>query len=64
LQDGDAAELSRTFDFSGGQIENIARKCTVDSIVLGAEPNFETLVFHCQNEMLAKSRKRIGFNVN
>ncbi|MCL2727265.1 MAG: AAA family ATPase [Bacteroidales bacterium] len=63
LQDNDAAELSRTFDFSGGQIENIARKSTVDSIILGEEPNLNTLVFHCNNEQLAGNRKPIGFNV-
>jgi hypothetical protein len=62
LQDSDAAELSRCFDFSGGQIENIARKCTVDSIISGKEPNFDALVFHCKNELLVNHRKPIGFN--
>ena len=60
----EAAELSRCFDFSGGQIENIARKCTVDSIISGSEPNFDTLVFHCKNELLTNGRKAIGFCTN
>jgi hypothetical protein len=61
LEDGAAVELSRRFDFSGGQIENIARKSTVDSIISGEEPNFEALVFHCQNELLAGNRTPVGF---
>jgi hypothetical protein len=64
LLDRDAAELSNRFDFSGGQIENIARKCTVDSIISGEEPDFDTLVFHCQNELITNNRKPIGFNAN
>jgi hypothetical protein len=64
LQDSDVAELSQCFDFSGGQIENIARKCTVDSIISGEEPDLDTLVFHCKNEMLTKNRNPIGFNIN
>jgi hypothetical protein len=49
------------FDFSGGQIENIARKCTIDSIISGNEPDLDALVSHCQNEMLTNNRKSIGF---
>jgi SpoVK/Ycf46/Vps4 family AAA+-type ATPase len=64
LQDSDVAELSQRFDFSGGQIENIARKCTVDSIISGEEPDLNTLVFHCKHEMLTKNRNPIGFNIN
>jgi SpoVK/Ycf46/Vps4 family AAA+-type ATPase len=63
LQDSAAAELAGSFDFSGGQIENIARKCTVDSIISGKEPDFDTLVFYCKNELLVSSRKPIGFNI-
>jgi hypothetical protein len=55
------AELSLRFGFSGGQIENIARKCTIDSIISGNEPDFDALLFHCENEMLTNDRKMIGF---
>jgi SpoVK/Ycf46/Vps4 family AAA+-type ATPase len=64
LQDSEAAELSRRFDFSGGQIENISRKCTVDIIISGEETNLDRLIFHCQNELLANDRRPIGFHVN
>jgi ATP-dependent 26S proteasome regulatory subunit len=62
LQPDDAAVLSRCFDFSGGQIENVARKCTVDSIISGGEPDLEGLVAHCRNELLTNNRRAIGFN--
>jgi SpoVK/Ycf46/Vps4 family AAA+-type ATPase len=62
LSKQEAKELASRYDFSGGQIENIARKCTVDSIILGEDPTIETLMFHCQNEMLTKNRQPIGFN--
>jgi SpoVK/Ycf46/Vps4 family AAA+-type ATPase len=61
LTDADAAALATRYDFSGGQIENIARKCTVDSIICGSEPDLEKLEFHCKNELLTKNRQPIGF---
>lgn len=59
-----AATLAERYDFSGGQIENIARKRTVDMILQGAEPSFEQLDEYCRSEMLGqpeRSRRRIGF---
>ncbi|MDR3266122.1 MAG: ATP-binding protein [Tannerella sp.] len=55
--------LASRFDFSGGQIENIARKCVVDSIITGQAPAIETLLEHCNNELLTKSRRPVGFVV-
>ncbi|MDR2064404.1 MAG: ATP-binding protein, partial [Prevotellaceae bacterium] len=62
LSEKEAVTLSEKYNFSGGQIENIARKCTVDSIIGGQEPDFEKLKFHCQNELLGKNYKPIGFH--
>ncbi|KAA6301959.1 MAG: ATP-dependent zinc metalloprotease FtsH [Candidatus Ordinivivax streblomastigis] len=61
LSDADANLLASQYDFSGGQIENISRKRTVDSIISGTEPTIETLVSYCQNELIDKTRKRVGF---
>jgi hypothetical protein len=58
-----ASTLASRFDFSGGQIENIARKCVVDSIITGQSPEIETLLEHCNNELLTKSRRPVGFVV-
>jgi AAA+ superfamily predicted ATPase len=62
LSDQEAGELAVTYDFSGGQIENIVRKRTVDSILSGMEPSPETMHGYCRNESLYKNEKRkIGF---
>jgi SpoVK/Ycf46/Vps4 family AAA+-type ATPase len=56
-------KLSEEYDFSGGQIENIARKYTVDSILHRKKPSIDTIVNYCNNESLYKKeeRRRIGF---
>lgn len=64
LDEQTAATLAERYDFSGGQIENIARKRTVDMILRGEEPSFEQLDEYCRSEMLGQpeqSRRRIGF---
>ena len=43
--------ISLEFDFSGGQIENIARKFTINKILYGeSEDNINTLVDLCSSE--------------
>lgn len=63
LCDADAEFLSCTFDFSGGQIENIARKCMVDTILSGVSPGLEEIASICRSENLEKGggAGRIGF---
>lgn len=64
LDERTAAMLAARYDFSGGQIENIARKRTVDMILRGEEPSFEQLDEYCRSEMLGQpeqSRRKIGF---
>jgi len=63
ISDSEAEELARNYDFSGGQIENIARKRTVDAIINGIEPTLETLHIYCQSELQYKTTKRrhLGF---
>jgi SpoVK/Ycf46/Vps4 family AAA+-type ATPase len=63
LSDTGAAELAARFDFSGGQIENIARKRTVELIIHGADPSLDTLFRYCEDELLEKTVSRIGFAV-
>jgi hypothetical protein len=65
LSNSDAEELAAEYDFSGGQIENITRKRTVDCILSGTEPSLETMHEYCRNELLNKTEKRkIGFSAN
>lgn len=63
LSEDESRSLASKYDFSGGQIENIARHYTIDSILHGASDNvLETLSRHCDNERLdRKGRRTIGF---
>jgi hypothetical protein len=63
LSDVDATALSSRFDYSGGQIENIARKRTVEYVISGIEPSLEKITTFCQEEQLSKETSRIGFGV-
>jgi len=59
----DALVLAERYPFSGGQIENIARKQTVQSILTGKEPTLEELDAMCRDERLntESSSSHIGF---
>jgi hypothetical protein len=59
----DASRLAVKFDFSGGQIENIARKNAVSFILNGADPDPSVLEIFCEEELLEKDTPRIGFCV-
>lgn len=63
LNDTDACMLAERYDFSGGQIENIARKNVVDAILTGEELSFDAIIRHCDSEILGgnRTRNRIGF---
>ncbi len=59
----DALILAKKYDFSGGQIENIVRKQTVELIINGIPPSFEAIDSYCQSENIDKPKeyRRIGF---
>lgn len=58
-----AKALAEEFEFSGGQIENISRKATVDYILSGEQPDLNHLRELCKNETIGSGAKnaRIGF---
>ena len=55
--------LASNYDFSGGQIENIARKFDVDAILYGDDAiNEDKLIQYCAEESIIKGNKaKIGF---
>ena len=65
LSDTDIRALVTKYDFSGGQIENIARHYTIDGILNGeSSVSLATLMAHCDTERLEqKEGRRIGFSV-
>ena len=63
LSEDDAAILAEKYSFSGGNIENIARKSTVEYVLSGNEPTLSSLENYCREEILNKKavRNKIGF---
>jgi DNA polymerase III delta prime subunit len=63
LSESAAAELALAYSFSGGQIENIARKRTVDQIIQGRRPKLSQIHDYCKSEQInnKKERRPIGF---
>ena len=62
LSNEDASVLASKYDFSGGQIENIARKSVVGKIISGEDLSLSTLISHCDTEQIGNNvRRRIGF---
>ena len=64
LSDNFTHSLAKEFDLSGGQIENVARKRTVELILSGNEPSEDMIREYCMGEMLnakQEHRAKIGF---
>lgn len=63
LTDDETHTLSNCYDFSGGQIENIARRNAIGTILHGDEANtLDNLIAYCNDEKLeTKQHKQIGF---
>ena len=63
LGDLDIHTLASKYDFSGGQIENIARKYSINSILHGDVDNpLEILTSYCNEERIqARTERKIGF---
>lgn len=63
LTDGDAATLAGMFDLSGGEIENIARKQLVNSILSGADVvDLPAIIEICRHERISSTASRVGFS--
>ena len=63
LSEDTALQLAVSFDFSGGQIENIVRKCDVESILYGeSSVDAEKILRFCKEEKILKTTiPHIGF---
>jgi len=63
LAETDAGALASRFDLSGGQIENIARKAEVDTIINGSRPTVDILARYSKDENMnnLNNEKKIGF---
>lgn len=63
LSENDAHTLASQFDLSGGEIENIIRKYTVNAILSGHDDiNLSSIIDICRNERISNSTQtKIGF---
>ena len=64
LSDSDALMLAERFDFSGGQIENIARKRLIDDILNECDDiDIDAIIDSCRHESIDNKGKsyKIGF---
>ena len=63
LQESDIRALAERYDFSGGQIENVARHYAIDTVLHSdAASSLEKLMAHCDGERLEqKESHKIGF---
>ncbi|MCQ2369827.1 MAG: ATP-binding protein [Paludibacteraceae bacterium] len=58
----EAQRLSKAYDFSGGEIDNIVRKCVLEEVVSGVSPNIDAIMEFCNTEKFSKDTRRVGFN--
>ena len=63
LSEEDSMALGRKYTFSGGNIENIARKAAVGYVLSGNEAGLDDLMRYADEETLASKKKaaKIGF---
>jgi AAA+ superfamily predicted ATPase len=59
--DTDVSALANRFDFSGGQIENVARKAAVASLIRGEPLSAVDIAALCEEELPGREARRIGF---
>ena len=55
------ASLGRKYPFSGGQIENVVRKSTVDYILSGNRSNIEDICKFCDEEVFKSKVRKASF---
>jgi len=62
LDEEKAHTLALRYDFSGGQIENVARKVSVHHVLSGNVPSLEEMIRFCDEEIIHRNGSRqIGF---
>ena len=61
LSADEAYHLSHSFDFSGGQIENISRKTIINTVLYNSQPVFSQIKQFCHDEEIDSNRPHIGF---
>ena len=58
-----ALELARKFDLTGGQIDNVVRKYSIERIHNGKTPTYKQIESWCLEESPVQEMNRIGFKI-
>ena len=62
LAEDQCRKLAADYDFSGGEIDNIARKVVMDEVISGTRPDFNFVIDQCKNErVLSTKHAKVGF---
>ncbi|HAO31129.1 MAG TPA: AAA family ATPase, partial [Treponema sp.] len=61
LPENEIEIFAKNYDLSGGQIDNIVRKVTMDEILTGKRPEPEELLILCKKEKMGNAERKIGF---
>ena len=65
LDEKDAGILAKEFDVTGGEIENIARKATMQFVLTGKEADIDMIRKFTKQEKLESTRRPVmGFSTN
>ena len=63
LSNEEIEQMAYSYDFTGGQIENVVRKCSIDSVLYGDDSvDVDRIKLYCHEETLdSKRMTKIGF---
>ena len=63
LSNEEIEQMASSYDFTGGQIENVVRKCSIDSVLYGDDSvDVDRIKLYCHEETLdSKRMTKIGF---
>ena len=63
LTPAECADLASAYELSGGQMENVSRKFTINAILYGSKrPSLEIIHAYCKAERIdSQTHRRIGF---
>jgi SpoVK/Ycf46/Vps4 family AAA+-type ATPase len=63
LNDEQADTLAKNYQFSGGEIDNIARKAIINEVISGNRSALDELITYCEEErLISKRTSKVGYN--
>ena len=63
LDDENATTLALRYRFSGGEIDNIARKATINEVITGNRVTMNEIMEYCESErLMSRNLPKLGFN--